>query len=733
MEHPLLNQLNAAQQQAVSAPLDHCLVLAGAGSGKTRVLVHRIAWLMQQHQVSPWGILAVTFTNKAAAEMRGRVESLLNLPASGMWIGTFHGLAHRLLRSHYEAAKLPENFQVIDADDQHRLLKRLQRSLGIDEERWPPKKTQWFISHQKERGLRSQHIQSDGQLYLETMLTIYRAYEALCERSGLVDFSELLLRAHELWLHNDDLLQHYRSRFGHILVDEFQDTNALQYAWIRLLAGNSGKVMVVGDDDQSIYSWRGALVENIHSFQKDYQQPLLIRLEQNYRSTQTILDAANAIIEHNSNRMGKKLWSGGDKGEPIGLYKAYSEQDEAQFIINQAKQWFEKGNSYREVAVLYRSNAQSRVIEEALLRANIQYQVYGGQQFFERAEIKDVLAYCRMVVNPHDDSSLDRIINVPTRGIGQTTLAAIRLWARDHASSLWDALQSSSQIDSLSARAKSALQQFIMLIQSMTDMIIEKDLGDQMACIVEQSGLIEHHQKDRTEKGLSRLENIDELVSAAREFTADPEQNLPPMSAFLTSASLEAGEGQSQDHANSVQLMTLHAAKGLEFPLVLMVGLEENLFPHQMSMEDQGLEEERRLCYVGMTRAMKQLFLTHAEKRRLHGREHYHRPSRFLDEIPQELLNDLRPKPKVQWANPYTPSTTHHDTGFDSHFDTEHHDDHDGEGMHLGQRVQHQHFGEGVITQMDGHGSHARVQVKFKRHGSKWLLAEMAKLEPVVV
>lgn len=729
----LLAGLNPAQRQAVAAPLQHCLVLAGAGSGKTRVLVHRIAYLMQAHGVSPGGILAVTFTNKAAAEMRGRIQSLLHMPVHGMWVGTFHGLAHRLLRSHWEAAGLAENFQIMDADDQFRMIKRLQRSMAMDEERWPPKKTQWFINHQKEKGLRSSRIQSDGHVYMETMLKVYRAYEALCERNALVDFSELLLRAHELWLRNADLLAHYQSRFSHILVDEFQDTNALQYAWIRLLAGDKSKVMVVGDDDQSIYSWRGALVENIRHFQKDFSDTLMVRLEQNYRSTQVILDAANAIIEHNTNRMGKKLWSGGDRGETIGLYKAYNEHDEAQFVMSQTKRWYDQGGRYRDVAVLYRSNAQSRVIEEMLLRSGLPYQVYGGQKFFERAEIKDVLAYCRLVVNPNDDASFERVVNVPARGVGQTTMAVVRQWARDHDQSLWSVVTQITKVEVLSARAQSALQQFVFLITHMAEQTVDLELGDQLAKIVSLSGLVGHYQKDRTERGLSRVENVDELIEAAREYTPDADETLPPLSSFLASASLEAGDGQNSAHQDCVQLMTLHSAKGLEFPMVLLVGMEENLFPHQMSMEDAGLEEERRLCYVGMTRAMKQLFLTHAERRRLHGRELYNRPSRFLEEIPVDLLNELRPKPKVSWPQPasaagrYAPSASRVDGGLAF-------DEHSGDaldGLQRGQRVYHAHFGEGILLGVAGHGEAAKVQVDFDHAGKKWLLARVAKLTAV--
>lgn len=729
MTDDLTAHLNDAQRQAVTAPLDHCLVLAGAGSGKTRVLVHRMAWLMKHHHVSPWGILAVTFTNKAAAEMRHRVEALLGMPAQGMWIGTFHGLAHRLLRAHWEAAGLVEQFQIIDSDEQYRMIKRLQKAMELDEERWPPKKTQWYINHKKEQGLRAKHIQPDGQLYTETMIKIYTAYEVLCERGGLVDFSDLLLRAHELWLHHPELLAHYRERFSHILVDEFQDTNALQYAWVRLLAGSTGKVMAVGDDDQSIYSWRGAEVENIRRFQEDFKGAMMVRLEQNYRSTQSILDAANAVIANNTDRMGKQLWSGGDRGHPVGVYEAYSEQDEAQFMVTRSLQWTQSGGNLRDIAVLYRSNAQSRVLEEALLRAGIQYRVYGGQKFFERAEIKDVLAYCRLMTNHHDDSSFERIANVPTRGVGQTSMAVLREWARLNQCSLWTAVESLSQIEGLSPRAKNAMQQFVLLITEMGNACVDAALADQLNAVIEKSGLIAHHQKDRSERGLSRLENIEELVNAAKEFIPDPDENLPPMSAFLASAALEAGEGQAEAYSDCMQLMTLHSAKGLEFPLVFIVGVEEQLFPHQMSLDEPGrLEEERRLCYVGMTRAMKQLYLCYAQKRRLHGREHYHRPSRFLEEIPESLVEHVRPKAQVQWRQPkrsaYTPSSTL-SSGIDF--------DDDAEALNAtmrpGQRVRHGRFGDGVICASDGYGDTARVQVRFDEHGAKWLLLSVAKLE----
>ncbi len=726
--HPILQSLNDAQCAAVSAPDAHRLVLAGAGSGKTRVLVHRIAWLMAEHHISPFGILSVTFTNKAAHEMRSRIEALRGIPLKGMWVGTFHGLAHRLLRAHYEAAELPESFQIMDSDDQLRLIKRLMRDLSIDDTKWPPKQIQWFINHSKEEGRRPQQTSSSGGYHQDVMQQVYVAYESLCRRSGLVDFSELLLRSLELLQQNPDIAHHYQQRFAHILVDEFQDTNTIQYLWLQALAGPQTILMAVGDDDQSIYSWRGAKIENIHRFSRDYPACETIRLEQNYRSTQTILNAANAVIENNQGRLGKELWTQGDRGESIELYPAFSEQDEAYYIVASIKELHSHGFQYSEIALLYRSNAQSRVLEERLLESKIPYRIYGGQKFFERAEIKDALGYLRLIANRQDDAAFERIVNTPTRGIGNTTLIKIREGARDNAASLWDTAQYFIEQGLLSGRASSALQGFTDLIDALDHSTQESSLGQQVDHVLQKSTLMAHYQKDRSEKGLSRVENLSELITATEQFVvSDEDHELTPLAAFLSHVALETGETQSEEHSDCVSLMTLHAAKGLEFPVVFLTGLEEGLFPHKMATEEpHGLEEERRLCYVGMTRAMKRLIITYAESRRMHGSEQYHRPSRFIAEMPQELLRSVRAKTKVTRPNAYQRNTgvmhqksqARYTSGASA----------GAPGLNLGDRVAHEKFGQGTIINYEGSGDHARVQVQFDAHGSKWLVASFARL-----
>ncbi|HYF97500.1 MAG TPA: DNA helicase II, partial [Coxiellaceae bacterium] len=622
-QHPLLDKLNEAQQQAVAAPTGHLLVLAGAGSGKTRVLVHRIAWLLQKEGFSPLSILAVTFTNKAAHEMRSRIEDLCQLPTHRMWVGTFHGLAHRFLRQHWQEANLPQAFQILDADDQLRLLKRIHKSLQLDETHWPPKQSQWFINKNKEEGLRARHLNPHESLFMETMCKIYNHYEELCQRSGLVDFCELLLRSLETLQNNPELCQHYQTRFQHILVDEFQDTNNIQYSWLRLLAGNNGFLMAVGDDDQSIYSWRGAKIENLHRFTRDFSPVNTIRLEQNYRSTGTILSAANAVIENNANRLGKKLWTEGANGEAISLYSAYNERDEAYYVVARIRDCLQQGYQRSDIALLYRSNAQSRVLEEALLGANIPYRIFGGQKFFDRAEIKDALGYLRLIANRQDDAAFERIVNVPARGIGDTTLLSLREYARVHQLSLWETTQQMLNAQALSNRAASALHNFLQLIEQSATATQDMNLAAQTEFVLQASGLMELYRQDRTERGQSRVENLEELITATRQFTPDQNEaeTLSPLGAFLAHVALETGENQAEAHTDSVNLMTLHAAKGLEFPVVFLCGMEEGLFPHKMSSEElNGLEEERRLCYVGMTRAMKKLYLSFAESRYLNGR-----------------------------------------------------------------------------------------------------------------
>lgn len=718
----LLNDLNSAQQQAVSAPDGHLLILAGAGSGKTRVLVHRIAWLIRQERLSPNAILAVTFTNKAAAEMRGRLETLLNVPMHSMWVGTFHGLAHRLLRLHWQDAGLPQAFQILDSDDQYRLIRRILNALNLDEAQWPPKQAQWFINGQKDEGRRPHQIADHGDVFNKTMIRIYQAYEDACARGGLVDFAELLLRAYELWQKNPAILAHYQQRFRHVLVDEFQDTNTIQYAWLRLLINDQNYLMIVGDDDQSIYGWRGAKIENIQRFNKDFPNTKTIRLEQNYRSTGTILAASNALIAHNDGRLGKKLWTEGGDGELISVYAGFNDLDEARFIVEHIQRWLAKGFHRNEIALLYRSNAQSRVLEEALIQQGIPYRVYGGLRFFDRAEIKDALAYLRLIANRDDDAAFERVVNTPTRGIGEQTVTILREHARAQGLSLWRVATQLLSAATFANRAANALAAFLQLIDKLDTETTDLDLASQTEHVLHGSNLFMHFQKEKGEKGQARIENLEELINATRQYTPDQEQEMPPLAAFLSHVALEAGEHQGEKTQECVQLMTLHSAKGLEFPLVFLCGMEEGLFPHHMSKDEPGrLEEERRLCYVGMTRAMKKLYLTYAELRRLHGSESYHRPSRFLAEIPHELLEEVRLKTSItRPSNSYSQLNSVPDEEVIS-----------GTGLHLGQHVQHSVFGEGVVLNFEGYGPQARVQVKFHRHGSKWLVAAYAKLEPV--
>jgi DNA helicase II / ATP-dependent DNA helicase PcrA len=728
---PILNPLNDAQRAAVTAPLAPVLVLAGAGSGKTRVLTHRIAWLIQAEDASPHGILAVTFTNKAAGEMRSRVEQLLAVPGGALWIGTFHGIAHRLLRLHWREANLVQGFQILDAEDQQRLIKKILKASELDETRWVPREVQWFINNNKDEGRRPQHLKDGNDPTRSRMIKLYAAYEEACARNGVVDFAELLLRAFELWRDNPQLLAHYRRRFQHVLVDEFQDTNAIQYAWMRLLAppqpagepatlptgaARANHPFVVGDDDQAIYRFRGARAENLEQFRRDYQRALLFRLEQNYRSTGTILEAANGLIAHNASRLGKKLWTSGARGEPIRLYTAFNERDEAEFVTHRIREHVASGGLRREIAILYRSNAQSRVFEEAFLSARVPYRVYGGLRFFERAEIKDALAYLRLIANRRDDASFERVVNLPTRGIGAKSLDIIRETARSAGSSLWEAAAASIAADALGPKAAAAVHGFMALIERLAVETRPLALHEQVDQVLKASGLIEHYRREKAERGEARVENLDELVSAARGFTPEATE-LPPLEAFLAHAALESGEGQADAWEDCVQMMTLHSAKGLEFPVVFLAGLEEGLFPHQRSLTDlEGLEEERRLCYVGMTRARAELYLSYAEQRRLHGVDSYGQASRFVREIPEALVEEVRPRVQVSRSlavgrfRPEEPAVA---------------------GVRLGARVRHGKFGEGVILNVEGNGPHARVQVSFERQGTKWLMVQYANLEPL--
>ncbi|MDR3387875.1 MAG: DNA helicase II [Rudaea sp.] len=721
----LLDDLNPAQRQAVSAPPGHYLVLAGAGSGKTRVLTHRIAWLLEVERASPWSILAVTFTNKAAAEMRARCDTLIAQGTRGLSVGTFHGIAHRLLRQHWREAKLPQTFQILDSDDQQRLIKRTILGLGLDEARFPPRQAAWFINTAKDEGKRPDAFEHGGNPLTRTLLDIYRSYEATCQRSGLVDFAELLLRSHELWLNDDALLAHYRERYRHLLIDEFQDTNTIQYAWLRMLAGTDGQMFVVGDDDQAIYGWRGARVENVQHFLRDFPGATTIRLEQNYRSTGTILKAANAIIANNPQRLGKKLWTAGEAGSPVALYAAYNEQDEARFVVERIREHLQQGGKASECAILYRSNAQSRNFEEQLIQHDVRYRVYGGLRFFDRAEIKDALAYLRLAANCHDDAAFERSVNTPPRGIGERTLDTLRQRARQNASSLWDAVLVELTDAGLAGRAKNALKAFLALIGELaracaSDGDTALPLAEQMDHAIQRSGLRDFYEADSRGSAESRVENLDELVNVASRFertAEDIEAEFSELTAFLAHAALEAGDSQGEAWEDCVQLMTLHSAKGLEFPLVFLVGLEDGLFPSQKSLDEPGrLEEERRLAYVGITRARETLVLSYAESRRLHGSETYNRPSRFLHELPRELVQEVRPR--VQVSRPL----------YGGHFID---DGGDAPTLKLGQHVRHASFGEGVVIDAEGSGAHARVQVNFENAGAKWLVLAYANLSVV--
>ena len=724
----LLDGLNAAQREAVSAEPGHTLVLAGAGSGKTRVLTHRIAWLNEVHGVPAHGIFAVTFTNKASGEMRHRADALLRNGSRGMWIGTFHGLAHRLLRLHWQDAKLPEGFQVLDSDDQLRLVKRVVQALEIDEARFPPRQIAWWINAQKDEGRRPQHIQGDRDEWSDVMLRSYALYQERCDRAGLVDFAELLLRAHEVLRDTPALLAHYRHRFGELLIDEFQDTNAIQYGFVRLLAGETGHVFVVGDDDQAIYGWRGAKVENVQTFLRDYPDARTIRLEQNYRSSANILNAANAVIAHNPDRLGKQLWTDSGEGETIDLYAAFNEIDEARFVVDRIRQWVRDGGSHGEAAILYRSNAQSRAFEETLLAEQIPYRVYGGVRFFERAEIKDTLAYLRLVASRADDAAFERAVNTPPRGIGERTLDEVRRRARLDGVPLWEAAARSARESALQARARNALATFMALVDGIASETDDLPLKDKIDHVLARSGLREHYANDSRGRAdsESRIENLDELVSVASRFTRreDDEEAaaLTELVAFLSYAALEAGEGQAQAGEDGVQLMTLHSAKGLEFPVVLLAGLEEGLFPNARSIEEAGrLEEERRLAYVGITRARQKLVISYAEARRLHGQDMYGIPSRFLREIPKELLHEVRPK--VQVSRPFA-GGARRDAFGRGHAAIE------APQIALGANVRHPTFGTGTVTDYEGNGAHARVQVNFDESGSKWLVLAYANLSP---
>ena len=722
----ILDPLNDAQREAVTTPPGRpVLVLAGAGSGKTRVLVHRIAWLILVEDVLPQHLFAVTFTNKAAWEMRHRIEDLLGFPTRHFWIGTFHGLAHRLLRIHWREAGLQEGFQIIDSEDQLRIIRRLLKNLGVDENDVAPKEIQWFINRQKDEGLRPGRVDDEGRVRQRKLVDLYARYEKVCATASVVDFGELLLRAFEVLEQQPELREQYRRRFQHVLVDEFQDTNTIQYRWMKLLATTAGAPFVVGDDDQSIFRWRGARMEHLQGFQHDFSDTRVVRLEQNYRSTGNILNAANAVIARNAMRMGKNLWTEGKAGEPITLYAARNDHDEADFVIDRIREYLARGHRRDDAAVLYRSNAQSRVFEEALLAAGIPYRVYGGLRFFERAEIKDALAYLRLIANRHDDASFDRVVNMPPRGVGAKTMAIVRACAAESASSLWSGALACLSDGRLPGRASAAVGRFLELVDNLEADTLHQVLHEQVGRVIHASGLLAHHGRDGNETAEARVENLEELVNSARGLIRDDDSELSPLDEFLSYAVLESGEAQAGTDQEAVQLMTLHSAKGLEFPLVFVCGLEEGLFPHSRSIDDiGGLEEERRLCYVGLTRAQRKLYLTHAEQRRLHGNYRFTTPSRFIREIPANLLQELGQslsvsRPVYRRRRFGERSGGASDVPFGA----------DDPPVRLGQRVRHGRFGEGVVLAWEGSGAHARVQVNFETAGTKWLVLAYANLE----
>lgn len=750
----LLDTLNEEQRAAVTLPDEPALILAGAGSGKTRVLTTRIAWLIQQGRVSPAGILAVTFTNKAAKEMLTRLSAMLPINVRGMWIGTFHGLCNRFLRAHWRDAGLPQTFQILDSADQLSAIKRLLKSLNVDDTKYPPKNVQYFINGNKEEGLRAKDVTAHDA-FNRRFIELYAAYDQQCQREGVVDFAELLLRSYEVLMANEPLRLHYQQRFSHILVDEFQDTNTLQYRWLKLL-GKQAAVFAVGDDDQSIYAFRGANVGNMAAFEREFQVQHLIKLEQNYRSYGHILDAANELIAHNSKRLGKNLRTERGHGEPVRVYEALSDLLEAHWIVEEIQAHIAAGRSRSEMAVLYRSNAQSRVIEAALFKAGIAYRVYGGLRFFERAEIKHALAYLRLMENPHDDTAFARVVNFPARGIGARSLELLADVARERSTSLYAA------VPHLSGKPGATLGQFVAMIDSMRFETPQLTLPEVVEHVVQRTGLRAHYESEK--EGQDRIENLDELVNAATLFAEDdPAEGMSPLAAFLSHASLEAGDNQADAGQDAVQLMTVHAAKGLEFDVVFITGLEEGLFPHeQAASEPGGLEEERRLMYVAITRARERLYLSCAQTRMLHGQTRYNLKSRFFDELPEASLKWLTPRLGAQaaqtgaaykagWQADWKSSRT---TGWED--ESEYAEKRrraadvpvtsagplpawarqqaaqvSGGQWRIGQTVRHAKFGEGLIVNLEGSGTDARAQINFGAQGVKWLALSVARIEAV--
>ena len=721
----LLSNLNPEQLAAVTLPPQHALILAGAGSGKTRVLTTRIAWLISTGQVGPHGVLAVTFTNKASKEMLARLSSMLPINTRGMWIGTFHGLCNRLLRAHFRDAGLPALFQILDSSDQLSAIKRLLKNLNVDDEKYPPRELANFINAHKEQGIRAAQAEAYDE-YTSRRVGLYAEYEAQCQREGVVDFAELLLRSYELLQRNEPLRRHYQERFRHILVDEFQDTNRLQYAWLKLLAGRDGEVptlngaclFAVGDDDQSIYAFRGAEVGNMRDLEREFKVENVIRLEQNYRSHGNILDAANALIKNNRGRLGKNLWTDAGAGESIRVFEGFSDIDEARFVVDEARELVRDGFVRTQIALLYRSNAQSRVLEHQLFTAGVPYRVYGGLRFFDRQEIKHALAYLRLIGNPDDDTAFSRVVNFPTRGIGSRSIEALQEAAHRTNSSLYNAAAS------LAGKAGTSVGAFIRLIETLRTETENLPLPEVIEHLIDKSGLRQHYLGEK--EGRERLENLDELINAATNFLQEESDTLAnpaeanPLASFLSHASLEAGEHQAGEGQEAVQLMTVHAAKGLEFDVVFITGLEQGLFPHDNAAQERdGLEEERRLLYVAVTRARKRLYLSHAQTRMLHGQTRFCVASAFLEELPEELLRRVNRAPAYA-AAPSRAATPAASSGQTS-----------ANGLRIGQNVEHAKFGLGVIVSAEGRGAEARVQVNFGAHGMKWLALEYAKLTPV--
>jgi len=717
----ILDKLNEDQRNAVTSDKQHLLVLAGAGSGKTRVLVHKIAWQVEAIGINSSAIMAVTFTNKAANEMRSRIESLLKAPMLDSWVGTFHGLSHKLLKRFHKEAGLSSGFTIIDSDDQLRIIKRISKEIGLDEATWPARQSQWQINNWKDDGLRSNDIKVNGDFYTETVNKIYKEYEDISQRDHLVDFGELLLKSYETLVNSKAVKNFFQTRFKSVLIDEFQDTNTIQYKWLQEIASKKTNITAVGDDDQSIYGWRGAKVEHVNSFTEDFKDTEVIRLEQNYRSTNVILNAANALIGNNKERLGKNLWTEKVDGEQIILYQAYNEQDEARFIADILKDWMNKGGAYSETAVLYRSNAQSRAIEEALLRVSIPYRIYGGLRFYERLEIKNAIAYLKIIFNNNDNPSFERSISNPTRGVGEKTLAKIRNTAKQYNISYIKASAKLVDEGSISGRGGAGLKDYLEFVAGCDLFIQENLLSELMELIIKETGLYAYHAKEPGEKGKTRTENLEELITATKNFeqsVTEKKSNKEIAESYLDIISLDSGERQASEHDDAAQLMTMHSAKGLEFKLVLLTGLEESLFPHGRSMESASqLEEERRLCYVAITRAMEKLYITHAESRRLHGTDTFNPPSRFLREIPKDLIDEIRPR--AQTNIPYNRKDFEE---IKNEFEEE-------IGISLGQKVQHNKFGEGIVLNYEGSGDSARVQVNFDNSGTKWLVMAYANLK----